>query len=223
MRKLAIFFEPYGVILTVFGLCASLAIYFDEAADREAERILRAWEVLTSENKNMARSSAKKSAIEYLHSFNQPSFCLPNSEKFCLVPKKEHLFQGLDLIKINLAFANLSGANFWEADLSGANLGRADLSGANLRFANLSGTILEEANLSGANLAFANLSEANLAFANLSGANLWKADLNGANFDKAFYCPGHPPENENIDSKILNLLEAVIRCDASMKPNPSEF
>jgi uncharacterized protein YjbI with pentapeptide repeats len=80
--------------------------------------------------------------------------------------------------KVNLSWANLSGAN-----LSGANLSWANLSGANLSGANLSGANLSGADLSRANLSWADLSRANLSWADLSGADLSRADLSRANLD----------------------------------------
>jgi Pentapeptide repeats (8 copies) len=65
-------------------------------------------------------------------------------------------------LKLNLRWANLSGADLYGTSLSGANLGKANLSGANLGKANLSGANLGKANLNGANLNGANLSGANL-------------------------------------------------------------
>ncbi|SRR6266567_6550340 len=84
------------------------------------------------------------------------------------------------LIRADLSGAGLSGAMLSEADLrkanlTGTNLTETDLSKANLREANLSGVILIRADLS-----FANLRGADLSFANLSKANLSKADLTAA-------------------------------------------
>ena len=77
--------------------------------------------------------------------------------------------------------ANLRGANLYDADLRGEDLGGANLIGANLRGADLRGANLGGANLSGADLRGANLSGANLSGANLIGANLGGANLSGAN------------------------------------------
>jgi hypothetical protein len=69
-------------------------------------------------------------------------------------------------------YANLEGADLYNADLSGADLYNADLSGADLSGADLSGAYLYGADLSGANLYGANLYGSNPRFANLRGANL---------------------------------------------------
>jgi len=90
-----------------------------------------------------------------------------------------------DLSEANLSWANLSQANLSWADLSGANLSGANLSKTDLSRADLSGANLSWANLSKANLSQANLSKANLSWANLSGADLSWADLRGANLRAA--------------------------------------
>ncbi|MFB2918534.1 MULTISPECIES: pentapeptide repeat-containing protein [Aerosakkonema] len=95
-----------------------------------------------------------------------------------------------DLYWANLEGANLEGANLVAAKLRGtnlreANLLRANLRGANLREANLEGANLREANLGGANLELANLGGANLEGANLGGANLELAYFGGANLEGA--------------------------------------
>ncbi|MEZ3114357.1 pentapeptide repeat-containing protein [Halobaculum sp. MBLA0147] len=77
-------------------------------------------------------------------------------------------------------YANLSGANLFDADLSEANLFYADLSEAILADADLSGANLLHADLSGANFFYTDLSEASLADADLS-----KGDLGGADLSKA--------------------------------------
>ena len=83
----------------------------------------------------------------------------------------------INLSRVDLNSADLSGAHLWEADLSGTNLSGADLSSADLRDAYLIGAILHDANLVGANLRGAKFWEADLSGANLSGANLRGADL----------------------------------------------
>ena len=75
---------------------------------------------------------------------------------------------------INLAYADLRGANLTAADIEGANLTSGDLTGADLANADLQNADLDAATLEGANLSEATLS------ANLTGANLMHADLHGA-------------------------------------------
>ena len=86
----------------------------------------------------------------------------------------------IDLAGADLRGANLAGADLREAKLNGASLFEADLSSANLSAANLSGATLTGAKLAGANLGSAKLVGANLTDADLSGAELAGADLSGA-------------------------------------------
>jgi hypothetical protein len=96
----------------------------------------------------------------------------------------------LDLSKVDLREAYLSGAylsqvNLGEADLSGANLSGAHLSRVYLSGADLGKTYLSGAFLGAADLSRANLRGANLRGADLSAANLQGADLTGANLGGA--------------------------------------
>jgi hypothetical protein len=97
---------------------------------------------------------------------------------------------------VNLAGADLSGADLKDfgpggADLAGVNLSGADLSNANLSGAYLAGANLSNARLIGTNLRFAQLfnQQPNLPAetANLSGANLTGADLSGADMIQAIF------------------------------------
>jgi Pentapeptide repeats (8 copies) len=95
-----------------------------------------------------------------------------------------------DLTGADLTDANLADADLREADLAGGYLRSTDLVGAALRNANLAGAYLRFADLAGAylrydNLTSANLRSANLAGANLSGAKLTGVQLTGANLTKA--------------------------------------
>jgi serine/threonine protein kinase, bacterial len=95
-----------------------------------------------------------------------------------------------DLSLLNLAKADLSGANFHQAKLHRINLqhanlfnadfGRANLSQASVRNANLSRAYLSHADLAGADFRGADLSYSYLSNANLRGTNLCGADLTGA-------------------------------------------
>jgi hypothetical protein len=84
---------------------------------------------------------------------------------------------GADIVYADLSKADLRGANF-----IGANLGHADLSRADLTDANFTRAVLSDADLSRADLIRANLTGANLSHADLSGANLTEANLSGAGF-----------------------------------------
>ncbi|MBF2050413.1 MAG: protein kinase domain-containing protein [Leptolyngbya sp. IPPAS B-1204] len=127
-----------------------------------------------SSSGNSATTAPKPSAEDLLASYS----------------KGKRDFTNHDLSLLNLAKANLSGANFHQAklqkiNLQGANLlnsdfGRASLSHASLRNAKLARAYLSHADLAGADLRGADLSYAYLSNANLRGANLCGADLTGA-------------------------------------------
>jgi uncharacterized protein YjbI with pentapeptide repeats len=106
---------------------------------------------------------------------------------------------------LDLAGADLSSINLYEADLSwtdlgGANLGNTYLESANLGVANLSST-----DLSGALLGWANLHSANLRSANLYAANLDQADLRKAILTEADLSTA-TPHSANLTG--TNLYEA---------------
>ena len=95
----------------------------------------------------------------------------------------------LNLRRLNLAAANLSGVNLREANLAGANLTGANLTEVDLTQANLTGTNLTQANLTQAildraKIAKACLQRANLSQTDLSEANLRQIDLNGVLFQE---------------------------------------
>ncbi len=90
-----------------------------------------------------------------------------------------------DLVRANLANANLQEAALAEANLEGADLRFANLQEADLRGVNLQKADLDEAHLQGANLIVANLQRAKLLEAKLQGADLRKAKLQGADLRKA--------------------------------------
>ena len=97
---------------------------------------------------------------------DQPTTILPN------------ILTGAYLSGIQLADAELSGAN-----LFGAFLDNADLCGAKLSSANLSNRFFHDADLSAANLDWAGLSFAFGVRVNLRGASLKNADLKGARLE----------------------------------------
>ncbi|MEM6285397.1 MAG: pentapeptide repeat-containing protein [Chloroflexota bacterium] len=75
---------------------------------------------------------------------------------------------------------NLSGHYFEEVQLAAANLYGADLSKAFLLCTSLKGAILTRANLTDATLILTDLSNANLTQANLTGATLEEVNIIGA-------------------------------------------
>ena len=96
---------------------------------------------------------------------------------------------------LDLAGADLTGANLAEFDLIGLDLRGSNLVGAVLSEADLSWADLRGANLQRTNLEGAYLYEARLGGANLSEARLGGADLRGAAFSETTIWPaGLDPE-----------------------------
>jgi len=86
-------------------------------------------------------------------------------------------------------------------DLAGANLTGADLRRANLTDANLAWTDLAGANLTGADLRRADLTDAKLTWTDLAGANLAGANLTGADLDYSVLFLGCPSLLPKTDEK----------------------
>ena len=106
---------------------------------------------------------------------------------------------------INLAGADLRGAQLNRVDLSESRLARADLSaaflnGSNLTGADLRGVALRESQLFGANLTRADLSKAYISGANLIEADLREAKLVSANLAGS--------DLRNADLSDANLISA---------------
>ena len=107
--------------------------------------------------------------------------------------RKEHAEITPDLDAANLVRAELAGANLAGASLKRTNFTRAKLIGADLRGADLEEARILEADLSGADLSEANLSQAQLIGSKLIQAKLTKADLRRA------------------QAAVINLREADLR------------
>lgn len=88
-------------------------------------------------------------------------------------------------VRIDLTWANLTGADLTGANLAHADLREADLAGGYLRSTDLAGAALRNANLTGAYVRFADLAGAYLRYDNLTSANLRSANLAGANLSGA--------------------------------------
>jgi hypothetical protein len=88
-------------------------------------------------------------------------------------------------IRIDLTWADLTGADLTGANLAHADLREADLAGGYLRSTDLVGAALRNADLTGAYLRFADLAGAYLRYDNLTSANLRSANLAGANLSGA--------------------------------------
>ncbi|MFJ1762849.1 pentapeptide repeat-containing protein [Amycolatopsis sp. NPDC088138] len=89
------------------------------------------------------------------------------------------------LADANFLKSNLSYSTFVHADLRDAKLRSVVLDGADLTHADLSDAELIGASLCETNLTHANLSRANLQGADLTGADLTRVDLRGANVELA--------------------------------------
>jgi uncharacterized protein YjbI with pentapeptide repeats len=114
--------------------------------------------------------------------------------------------KGANLSSASLRGANLKGADLTEVDLGKADLDGADLTGAkllrvNLERATLEGTILVAVDLSGANLRHAVLTRADL-----SGASLGHARVNGASFAEA-----------RLSSLVIDFVDASPNGDGSVR------
>lgn len=93
---------------------------------------------------------------------------------------------GANFSKSRLRQSNLSLTTFNDANLSGANLSIANLFGARFNRCNLSRTDLSQASAVGTYFGSSNLSGANLSGTNFSGADLSLArGLNQGQLDKA--------------------------------------
>lgn len=86
----------------------------------------------------------------------------------------------IDLAGANLRGAELSYVQLGEVNLSGVDLHRCNLQGAFLQGIDLRGANLYGAKLSNVNLSDANLSGTDLSYANMQNAYLFNADLRGA-------------------------------------------
>jgi uncharacterized protein YjbI with pentapeptide repeats len=149
-----------------------------DLSDREEERILRAWKVLS--DAKAGGNFGQKNAVQFLHNKGQ------SLQKIVL---RDAALAGIDLRGANLTRANLSKADLTAADLRWTNLRKADL-----REANLSGANLRGANLWKADLSRAHLREANLTRANLSKANLGEANLDGVTLAGVKFCRTTMPD-----------------------------
>lgn len=203
-------FEPWGMLISAAALLLAVAAFWVDYEDRTEERILRAWQLVTTE---MPVNAAKIEALEYLNRRTSLSGIDLSSEGGLYSID----LTGIDLTQADLSLSNLSGANLQFAELSAADLSGADLSGtgflgANLSLAdfsdaNLNGTSFWNADLRGANLGEVDLSGVHLAGANLSGAclhftNLRDADLDGANLSKVSILGA---DLSGVDLSVTNL------------------
>ena len=164
-------FEPWGIVLALFGVVIALVTIWVDLEDRQAERTFRAWQLVLTVP---SAGSSRREALEYLNREFDGFLCgapvewasgllTGNRRRRCLFPQKER--------------ESLAGIEEIGADLSTADLTGAFLMGANLTRAFLTDAFLTGANLTGANLVGTNLTDANLTRAFLAGTDLTQAQL----------------------------------------------
>lgn len=111
---------------------------------------------------------------------------------------------GAILTDANLSNAALVQANLFSAALDGANLSDSSLADADLSFARLDNANLRGAALEDANLNLASLRNAQLQGANFDRANLFGANLTGANLEGADLSTATGLNQTQIASAIIN-------------------
>ncbi len=116
--------------------------------------------------------------------------------------RDENRGEKIDLVRADLAGAQLIGANLWAANLENANLSQANLWGADLNQANLLGGKLNQAILNRANLFDVFLFNADLSYADLTLVNLNKANLTGANLNGANLSNAHIEEADFLSADL---------------------
>lgn len=121
----------------------------------------------------------------------------------------ERNFEGVDLRRVDLCKANLSGINLRNSYIEESGLINIDLSSANLEGIDLRDVVLENANLSAVNMIDANLSEVNLICANLTDANFSGAGLSNvrllyANLSKVIFRNTNMNEVDFDGSNLVN-------------------
>ena len=163
-------FEPWGIVITLFGLVFAAIALMVDLADRQSERTFRAWQVVREyENREGTSGSALREALQFLNREFDGAVCrfpvgwfsqwLTGNRRECLFPlKNRESLAGLEARRVDLEGIDLSGADLSEATLLGVTLRDAILQDANLRDATLKGADLVNANLSGANLTGVDLS-----------------------------------------------------------------
>lgn len=168
--------EPYGFLVGVIALVVAAAAFVIDLYDRQEERVVRAWQLVTTQ---AAGNSGKKEALEYLNR-RETIFGWPAEADhwaYDVLPLKRRV----DLVGIDLSVEKgQTGAFLVDVQLPGANLRKAKLAGAILTRANLLGADLEGADLTGAQLVGANLTHAVLDRARLVSANLKEASFASA-------------------------------------------
>ena len=142
-------FEPWGIVLALFGVVIALVTIWVDLEDRQAERTFRAWQLVLTVP---SAGSSRREALEYLNREFDGFLCgapvewasgllTGNRRRRCLFPQKEReSLAGIEEIGADLSTADLVGANLVGANLVGANLTRAFLAGTDLTQAQLDTT-----------------------------------------------------------------------------------
>jgi hypothetical protein len=156
--------EPWGVLFAVVALFLSLWAFLSDQSDRVEERTVAAWQLLLTAAPG---NSGKREALEYLNKEDGldciKRSCWPKWKRRTeLVGIKLDAWYGEDSAGILRGAVYLRGVQLADANLAGANLKGAILDGANLRGADLKDAILDRADLRGADFHRANLSGADL-------------------------------------------------------------
>lgn len=102
-----------------------------------------------------------------------------------------------NLLRINLSYTNLSGANFAKSFLTAGNFKNANLSEANFEMADLVG-----ANLLGSNFEKTNFEEADLSHSVLTGGDLSDTNLSSASFMHANLVNCNLSNNHTLDGSF---------------------
>ena len=163
-------FEPWGIVITLFGLVFAAIALMVDLADRQSERTFRAWQVVREyENREGTSGSALREALQFLNRDFVGAVCkfpigwfsqwLTGNRRECLFPlKNRESLAGLEARRVDLEGIDLSGADLSEATLLGVTLRDAILRDATLRDATLKGADLVKADLSRADLTGVDLS-----------------------------------------------------------------
>jgi uncharacterized protein YjbI with pentapeptide repeats len=165
----------------------------------------RPFEFMLRDHRRWADTHGAEGAAMDLSGYDLRPVVSLAGQRLSALKAEKTMFIGLDMARIELQAAQLSGSDFraarlHNADLRGVKATVCDFSGADMAGADLSPLMLTQghslpcdfslsrlahANLSGANLKRANLTDVDLTSANLVGANLTDADLRGATMDGA--------------------------------------
>ena len=215
LKRFAEEFEPYGILIAVFGLAVALFTLWMEIDLRnrtlismQEEREIREASLLSMllERLDVARREKANYSghVEILERIARIKMDLRNLD----ASLADFSVEG----GIFLNDANLSSVNFAGSDLSEAKLANAILNNADLRGADLYGADLVNADLTRSDFKKANLRRANLTGATLEGTILRDTNVSDVNFrnakglrqeqlDTACADPEEPPLNLPMDSR----------------------